>query len=79
MEGDDLTTWKEALYEGYFFDEGSFDLYLDMLSSAKDAGQIREPSLNGAIDAKLAAVISGEESVAKAVEELEHVIEGYLE
>jgi hypothetical protein len=79
MEGDDPTTWKEALYEGYFFDEGSFDLYLDMLSSAKDVGQIREPSLNGAIDAKLAAVISGEESVAKAVEELEHVIEGYLE
>lgn len=79
MEGDDPTTWKEALYDGYFFDEKSFNLYFDMLSTAKDVGQIREPSLNAPIDAKLAAVISGEESVAKAVEELENVIEGYLE
>ena len=78
MEGDTPDAWKDAMYDNYFFDEASFNVYLELLSSAKDIGEITEPSLNAAISTKFADVVSGKESVAKAVEEIESVVNAYL-
>ncbi len=78
MEGDTPDGWKTAMYDNYFFDQASFDVYLELLSSAKDIGEVIEPILNPSISARFADVVSGKESVAKAIEEIESVVNAYL-
>jgi len=78
MEGDSPDAWKTAMYDNYFFDEASFNVYLELLASARDIGEITEPSLNSAISSRFADVVSGVESVAKAVEEIESAVNAYI-